>query len=130
MSFPRSLMQRRRAAPDPDAPGAAPAHGARDDFNLVRRTTHLVDRRKVELYLPDILGRALARAWIDNGFRGELAQDPKGLLARYHVHLPDTISIEMEVSASQRERLVVYETRPGEARQRLLYLQLVMTAGR
>ena len=35
------------------------------DFQLVRQETHLSNVSQVERFLPDILGRALARCWID-----------------------------------------------------------------
>lgn len=100
------------------------------DFALVRRPTHLQDITKVERHLPELLGRALARAWIDAEFNATFLADPKGLLARYGVHLPATVSIEVETTQSQRQRIVVYEHRQGEPKRRVMYLQLVMMAGK
>lgn len=100
------------------------------DFALVRRSTNLKDIARVERYLPEILGRALARAWIDGDFSDALRADPKGLLAHYDVYLPMTVSIELETTETQRQRIVVYENRQHGERRRVMYLQLVMLAGK
>lgn len=100
------------------------------DFALVRQSTHLQDIARVERHLPEILGRALARAWIDADFSDTLRADPKGLLAHYKVFLPHTVSIEIETTETQRQRIVVYENRQHGARRRVMYLQLVMLAGK
>lgn len=107
--------------------GATPS---RDGFALVRRATNLQDIRRIETHLPEILGRALARGWIDANFSTALMSDPKGLLASYNVFLPDNISIEVETTASQRQRIVVYENRANGEKRRVMYLQLVMMAGK
>ena len=88
------------------------------------------DLARVERHLPEILGRALARAWIDGDFSDALRADPKGLLARYQVYLPTTVAIEIETTETQRQRIVVYENRQQGDRRRVMYLQLVMLAGK
>jgi hypothetical protein len=127
-------MQRASAGADPaSGPRAAPqATRLTDDtgFALVDSETRLGGLPEIERYLPDILGRAMARGWIDPSFRDALASDAKGLLLRYGIHLPDSIGIEIEPGSGGRERVVVYDTPPGGPRRRLLYLQLVMMAGR
>lgn len=100
------------------------------DFALVHHSTHLQDIARVERHLPEILGRALARAWIDTEFSDTLRADPKGLLAHYNVYLPTTVSIELETTETQRQRIVVYENRQHGERRRVMYLQLVMLAGK
>lgn len=100
-----------------------------DGFALVRRSTNLHDISRVEKHLPEILGRALARGWIDTNFSAALLADPKSLLARYQVHLPVSISIEVEMTESARHRIVVYEATQSGAKRRVMYLQLVMLAG-
>lgn len=107
--------------------GGAPEAG---EFQLVRHQVHLQDTKKVEKHLPDILGRALARGWIDKDFRLSLMRSPKQLLANYGVFLPDNITIRTETTENQRQRIVVYEAQPGGKQRRLLYLQLVMMAGK
>lgn len=103
---------------------------SQSDFALVRQSTHLQDIARVERHLPEILGRALARAWIDTDFSRSLRSDPKGLLAHYKVFLPNTVSIEIETTETQRQRIVVYENHQHGARRRVMYLQLVMLAGK
>lgn len=116
-----------RNKPEPEPPPAAPTH----EFGLVQQETHLRNRSQVERYLPDILGRALARIWIDPTFRDRFAADPKGMLADYGVHLPETIHIDFVTQGTVRPQVVVHEqTRPDGPRRRLLYLQLVMMAGK
>lgn len=101
------------------------------DAELVEEETHLRNRMQVERRLPDILGRALARIWIDMSFRESFAEDPKGTLAEHGVHLPDTIEVEFETVGLRRPQVVVYETLPAsQGRRRLMYLQLVMLAGK
>jgi hypothetical protein len=98
---------------------------------LVQEETYLKNRAQVERRLPDILGRALARIWIDPGFRVRFGDDPKGTLADYGVHLPETIEVEFETAGLRRPQVVVYEQLGArDTRKRLLYLQLVMVAGR
>jgi hypothetical protein len=118
-------LTRSRAEPEP------PQAAVRQDFDLVQQETHLRNRSQVERFLPDILGRALARIWIDPVFRDRFATDPKGTLSAYGVHLPDTIHIDFVTQGTLRPQVVVMEqTRPDAPRRRLLYLQLVMMAGK
>lgn len=99
------------------------------DFRLVDQETRLHDRRQIERHLPDIMGRALARAWIDPDFRRALVSDPKATLARCRLHLPDTIGIDVRDAPGQRPMVIVNELAAARPR-RILYLQLVMIAGR
>lgn len=102
-----------------------------NDYVLVEQTTRLENRPQVERFLPDILGRALARSWIDISFRDRFMANPKQTLADYYVYLPENISIEIETNGTTRPRVVVYEQkRLGGPKLRVLYLQLVMMAGR
>lgn len=117
-----SRFSGRGAPPKPSAPSS--------DFALVRHSTHLQNIARVERHLPEILGRALARAWIDTDFSETLRSDPKGLLAHYNVFLPTTVSLEIETTETQRQRIVVYENRQNGVRRRVMYLQLVMLAGK
>ena len=104
---------------------------AQKDFDLVRHETHLRDSEEVEKFLPDILGRALARIWIDPQFRDRFAAGPVETLASYGVHLPRSIKIEFVTEGAPRPQIVVYEQRNARAaRKRLLSLRLTMLAGR
>lgn len=106
----------------PEAPDGA-------KFGLVRQETYLRNTEQVKRFLPDILGRALARIWIDRTFRDRFAMDPIGTMAEYDVFLPEAIDVEFETEGVTRPRIVVYERRAVGPRRRLLYLQLVMKAG-
>ena len=102
-----------------------------EDAQMVDEETTLHNRSEVEKYLPDILGRALARSWIDAGFRLKFLDDPKSTLAHYGVFLPDTITIEIQTAGLSRPRVIVYEKKSSSApKLRVAYLQLVMKAGR
>jgi hypothetical protein len=46
------------------------------------------------------------------------------------VFLPDNVRIDVETSATQRQRIVVHEAQPDGTARRLMYLQLVMMAGK
>ncbi len=81
--------------------------------------------------LPDILGKALALIWIDKEFADIFARDPQETLEREGVVLPENTSIEFQKPGTDRPRIVVYERRPNSNfKLRILYLQLVMMAGR
>ena len=81
--------------------------------------------------LPDILGKVLARVWIDPVYHRSFSQDPQGTLEKGGVFLPDTMSIEFQKAESDRPRIVVFERKENSKfRLRVLYLQLVMMAGR
>ncbi|WP_439138074.1 hypothetical protein [Roseicyclus sp.] len=102
-----------------------------DPLRLVRDDVHLHDREEVRKYLPDILGRALARIWIDQSFAQSFATDPKTTLEQAGVYLPDTMAIEFAKASSDRPKIIVYESQPNSKfRIRVLYLQLVMMAGK
>ena len=88
-------------------------------------------REDVRNLLPDILGKALARIWIDPQFNKTFASDPKAALASNGVILPENIVVEFQKQDSQRPRIVVFEQKPGSKfKLRIFYLQLVMMAGR
>lgn len=108
---------------------ARPMASGLPDFDLVERDTRLANRSEVERRLPDIIGRALARAWIDPGFRQAFLADPKGTLSSFRVHLPTSILIDVTGEDGKRPMVVVSETAETKPR-RLLYLQLVLVAGR
>jgi len=127
-----SLARLRNALAHYTATTATPMADTRPrDYALVRHETHLRNRDQVERYLPDILGRALARIWIDPGFRDRFSAHPVATLAEYGVFLPDSIEIDFVTEGTTRPQVVVYE-RPlrGMPRKRLLYLQLILTAAK
>ena len=100
-------------------------------FSLVDEDMHLVTKEDVKKYLPDILGRALARVWIDSTFNKLFSQSPQQALERHGVFLPENVIIEFQKPDSDRPRVVVYQQNQGSKfKLRLFYLQLVMMAGR
>ena len=100
-------------------------------FLLYEGERHFTDREDVRQHLPDILGKALARTWIDTEFHQAFDQDPVGTLEAHGVFIPSTMSIEFQRKTSDRPRIVVYEQTPNSKfKARVLYLQLVMMAGR
>ena len=100
-------------------------------LDITNKLHHLKNRSEVRKFLPDILGRVLARIWIDSKFKEEFEQDPQKTLEFNGVYLPDDMSIEFQKPNSDRPRIVVYEQRPNSKfRLRVLYLQLIMMAGR
>ena len=100
-------------------------------FDSTQKLHHLKNRSEVRKFLPDILGRVLARTWIDAEFKEQFHDDPQKTLEFNGVYLPEDMSIEFQKPNSDRPRIVVYEQRPNSKfRLRVLYLQLVMMAGR
>jgi hypothetical protein len=100
-------------------------------YNLVSGDVHFNSREDVRERLPDILGKALAMIWIDKEFASMFARDPQGTLEAEGVFLPENMAIEFQKPGTDRPRIVVYEKRPNSNfRLRVLYLQLVMMAGR
>lgn len=124
--FSRNLPARRDAEP---ATGAGTSsNGA---YALSSGATRMETSAEVERYLPDILGRALARCWIDAVFLAEFCADPRGTLAAHRVELPKMITIEVVTKGYTRPMVIVSERSKSSLQtRRLLYLQLVMVAGK
>ena len=100
-------------------------------LDITKKLSHLTTRAEVRKFLPDILGRVLARIWIDTDFKEEFARDHQKTLEFNGVYLPEDMSIEFQKPNSDRPRIVVYEQRPNSKfKLRVLYLQLLMMAGR
>jgi len=111
--------------------GAAAGDRGPSPFDLVAEAISLDDTAQIQRYLPDILGRALARAWIDAAFRAAFCADPKATLATHRIRLPASITIAVITEGQTRPMVVVSEAAQGDrAARRLLYLQLVMVAGK
>ena len=100
-------------------------------YDLVSDLTTFKSREEVRERLPEILGKALALIWIDREFADLFARDPQGTLEKEGIVLPDNVVIEFQKPGTDRPRVVVYERRPNSNfKLRILYLQLVMMAGR
>ena len=108
------------------------------DQNEVKQALELVDkdlilknREDVKKYLPDILGRVLARIWIDKSFKDSFRSNPKEVLNENGVFLPDDMILEFQKPHSDRPKIIVYEKKEkSNFKVRVVQLQLVMLAGR
>ena len=100
-------------------------------FSLVDETIYLNNRKDVQSILPDVLGRVLARIWIDAEFRDAFKSQPQKTLEYHGIFLPEGMTLEFQKPNSDRPRIVVYEKKPNiKFKMRVLHLQLVMIAGR
>ena len=100
-------------------------------YALVSDQVTFTSRDEIRERLPDILGKALALIWIDKDFANSFSRDPQRTLENQGVFLPENMSIEFQKPGTDRPRIVVYERRPNSNfKLRVLYLQLVMMAGR
>ena len=100
-------------------------------LDLVDNEIFLENRSEVKKYLPEILGRVLARTWIDENFKEIFKQDPLKTLSDNGVFLPDEMFLEFQKPDTKRPKIVVYE-RKGKSnfKVRVVQLQLIMMAGR
>ena len=100
-------------------------------LELVDKDLILKNREEVKKYLPDILGRVLARIWIDKSFRESFKSNPRQVLEDNGVFLPDDMILEFQKPNSDRPKIIVYETKKkSNFKVRVVQLQLVMLAGR
>ena len=100
-------------------------------LELVDKDLILKNRKEVKKYLPDILGRVLARIWIDQSFKESFKLDPKQVLNDNGVYLPEEMILEFQKPNSDRPKIIVYEkNQKSNFKVRVVQLQLVMLAGR
>ena len=100
-------------------------------LKLVDKDLHLQNREDVKKFLPDILGRVLARIWIDTHFKENFKSDPETVLSENGVFLPDDMILEFQKPNSDRPKIIVYEKKDNSKfKVRVVQLQLVMVAGR
>ena len=69
----------------------------------------LENEEQIQEFLPEVLGQALARTWIDKRFLNAFHTFPVEILERRGVYLPDHISVEFSKEEKSRPRVVVYE---------------------
>ena len=104
---------------------------AKQALELVDKDLILKNRQDVKKYLPDILGRVLARIWIDKSFKDSFKTNPKEVLKANGVYLPDDMILEFQKPNSDRPKIIVYEKKEkSNFKVRGGQLQLVMLAGR
>ena len=100
-------------------------------LELVDKDLILKNREEVKKYLPDILGRVLARIWIDKSFKENFKSNPRQVLNDNGVFLPDDMILEFQKPNSDRPKIIVYEKKEkSNFKVRVVQLQLVMLAGR
>ena len=81
----------------------------------------------IQKYLPDILGQALARTWVDKRFLDAFFNYPVEILERGGVYLPEKIQLEFSKEEKSRPKVTVFE-RTKEGRKKVLELKLIMVA--
>ena len=100
-------------------------------LKLVDKDLYLQNREDVKKFLPDILGRVLARIWIDTNFKENFKSNPESVLSENGVFLPDDMILEFQKPNSDRPKIIVYEKKANSKfKVRVVQLQLVMIAGR
>ena len=87
----------------------------------------LESEKQIQKYLPEVLGQALARTWIDKRFLDAFYEYPVEVLERGGVYLPDSVSVEFKKEKDHRPKVIVYENEK-KSRRKLLELKLVMVA--
>ena len=100
-------------------------------LKLVDKDLYLQNREDVKKFLPDILGRVLARIWIATNFKETFKSNPESVLSENGVFLPDDMILEFQKPNSDRPKIIVYEKKvDSNFKVRVVQLQLVMLAGR
>ena len=103
-----------------------------DAQDLTRFCDHdiiLTDEDDVKRVLPDILGQALARAWVDKRFLDAFIHHPIEILERGGVYLPSSIQIVFEKEDQSRPKVTIYNV-AGNNMKKVLELKLILVAER
>ena len=87
----------------------------------------LESENQIQQYLPEVLGQALARTWIDKRFLDAFYSYPVEILERGGVYLPETVSVEFKKEKDERPKVIVYENKQ-KTKRKLLELKLIMVA--
>jgi len=82
---------------------------------------------QIQEFLPEVLGQALARTWIDSRFLDAFYKFPVEVLERGGIYLPDHISVEFKKEQKSRPKVIVYEN-GNNKRRKILELKLIMVA--
>lgn len=119
LNFKNSLLGRRTSILD-----------TLDDQDLSRFSEQdliLETDTDIQKYLPDVLGQALARTWVDKRFLDAFFNYPIEILERGGVYLPEKIQLEFSKEEKSRPKVTVFE-RTKEGRKKVLELKLIMVA--
>jgi hypothetical protein len=109
---------------------AQPALDYLDEQDLSRFSDQdiiLETEDQIQEFLPEVLGQALARTWIDNRFLDAFYKFPVEVLERGGVYLPEHISVEFKKEQKSRPKVIVYENSINKKR-KILELKLIMVA--
>ena len=87
----------------------------------------LENEADIQKYLPDVLGQALARTWIDKRFLDAFFHYPVEILERGGVFLPEKIQLEFIKEEKSRPKVTVFE-KTKNGRKKILELKLIMVA--
>ena len=82
---------------------------------------------QIQEFLPEVLGQALARTWIDSRFLDAFYKFPVEVLERGGIYLPDHISVEFKKEQKSRQKVIVYEN-GSDKKRKILELKLIMVA--
>ena len=61
----------------------------------------LESEKQIQKYLPEVLGQALARTWIDKRFLDAFYEYPVEVLERGGVYLPSSVSVNLKRKRSK-----------------------------
>ena len=82
------------------------------DYDLTRfdeQDIILESEAQIQEFLPDILGQALARTWVDKRFLNAFYDQPKEILERAGVFLPKSISVEFIKKDKERPKVMAMD---------------------
>ena len=128
-----SIPKSRELTVSPQKKSNLPVKFEKDNkvLDLVDKEIFLENRQEVKKYLPEILGRVLARVWIDSDFKKDFKQNPIDTLNQHGVFLPDEMVLEFQKPDTKRPKIIVYEKKGNSNfKVRVVQLQLIMMAGR
>ena len=103
-----------------------------DNQDLTRFSEHdiiLTNEDDIKRVLPDVLGQALARAWVDKRFLEAFVNHPVEILERGGVYLPSFIKIVFEKEEQTRPKVTIYRIMDDKMK-KVLELKLILVAER
>ena len=101
-----------------------------DEQNLSRFSDQdiiLESEDQIQEFLPEVLGQALARTWVDKRFLEAFYKFPVEVLERGGIYLPDNISVEFKKEEKSRPKVIVFE-HGNNTKRKILELKLIMVA--